>query len=57
MEKIRAYGKNEMYDDYFKAVKAKLDEIVDFVNAIDISGYVPGQDLPPEYGGERPTGT
>ena len=34
MEKILAHGKNEMHDEYFKVVKAKLDEIVEFVNSL-----------------------
>ncbi len=34
MEKIRAHQKNEMHDLYFDVIKAKLDEIVDFINVV-----------------------
>ena len=57
MEKIRPQAKNESYQEYCKAIKEKLDEIVEFVNRVDISGYPQGADLPPEFGGERPVDT
>ena len=34
MEKIRPHGKNEMHDLYFAVIKEKLDEIVEFINAV-----------------------
>lgn len=32
MEKIRPRRKNENWDEYFDLLKAKLDEIVDYIN-------------------------
>jgi len=54
MEKIPPPAKNEMFDERLAVVEAKINEIVNFINAIDDTAvFVPGQDLPSEYGGER----
>ena len=34
MEKIRPPGKNETYQEYNKAIKEKLDEIVEFLGTV-----------------------
>ncbi len=54
MEKIRPLGKNEMHNEYLLEVKAKLDEIVDFVNSVSDTA-VDATD-PDEYVGVREDG-